>query len=161
VFTGDPIPSIDGKLEANTVEYNAELKEPRRIGKFPAGKFSANCRYVATEQSFHGPLPWEIVEVATARELMHFDFTGEGKKDEFEFHSWNPRRDNVFLRLLDPETDFETGVPRRTLQVFDLGERRVLESFPSFSGQVAWSRNGRELIFSRGRSLVFRAVFVP
>jgi hypothetical protein len=158
VFTGDAFPSIHGKLEANTVEYDSDLREARRIMKFPAGRFSAYCCYVATEQSFHGPLAWEIVEVATGQQLMRFDFTGEGKKNEFEFHSWNPRRDDIFLRLQDPTTNFQNGVPRPTLQVFDLRQRRVLESLPNFSGQVAWSRSGNELIFSRGHSLILHPI---
>lgn len=159
LYTGDPIPNHEGQLKANTVEYDPDLKSVRRINKFLPGNFSATCRYVATEQSFHGPMPWEIIDVATAQQLMHFDFTGEGKKEEFEFRSWNPKRDEVFLRSVDPPLNNEIEIPLSTLQVFHLGQQRVLESFQDISGNVEWSKDGRSLVFSRENSLVFRSVF--
>jgi len=80
LFTGDPIPNNKRKLEANSVEYDSDLKFIRRVAKFIPGNFSASCRYVATEQSYHGPLSGEIIDVATGEYLMHLNFTGEGKK---------------------------------------------------------------------------------
>jgi hypothetical protein len=159
IFTGDPIPNEKGDLEANTVEYDPDLKSPQRITKFLPGVFSASCRYVATEQSFHGPLPGEIIDVATGQRLMRFEFTGEGKKVEFEFQSWNPKRDDIFLRLVDLPMNSETGLSNGLVQVFQLGKQRVLESFNDISGNVAWSRDGRSLVFPRANSLVFRLIF--
>ena len=159
LFTGDPIPNDKGQLEANAVEYDSDVKSGRRITKFPSGNFSASCRYVATEHSYHGPLPWEIVDVTTGAHLVLFDFTGEGKKEEFEFRSWNPKRENILVRALIPPITGEAEAPHLVLQVFDLSERRVLESLPDFSGPVEWTQDGRTLILSRAKSIVFHRVF--
>ena len=92
---------------------------------------------------------------------MYFDFTGEERKDEFEFHSWHPRRDTIFLGMLVHASETESDSVRRDVQVFDLSSRHVRESFPSFSGVVAWSKDGKFLILSRGDSLVFDSVALP
>jgi hypothetical protein len=55
IFTGDPIPNRQGELEANTVEYDSNIRFLKRITKFLPGHFSVGCRYVATEQSFPRP----------------------------------------------------------------------------------------------------------
>jgi len=159
VFTGDTIPNNAGELVTNTVEYDSDIRRPRRIRKFPAGYFSAHCKYVATEDSLHGPLPWKIVDVSTGQRLMQFDFMGEGKENEFEFVSWNPKRDNILLRRFYPARNAEKAGQPPTLQVFDVEERRVLKSFPNVDGQVEWSKRGTELILPRGKSLVFPPVF--
>ena len=49
VFTGDPVPNKSGGLEAETVEYDAELKSPHQIQRPLPGEFSARCQYVASE----------------------------------------------------------------------------------------------------------------
>jgi hypothetical protein len=159
LFTGDPFPNDKGQLTANTVEYDPDAKSARPITKFLPGNFSATCRYVATDQSSHGPLAWEIIDVATGRRLMHFEFTAEGTKEEFEFHSWNPKRDDIFLRFLDQPVNSETEVIPSMLQIFDLQQQRVLESFDDIPGTVAWSKDGRSIIFSRANSLVLRPIF--
>jgi hypothetical protein len=159
LFTGDPIPNEKGQLEANAVEYDSDAKSPRRVTKFLPGNFSAACRYVATEQSFHGPLPWEILDVTSGTQIMYFDYTGEGKKEEFEFRAWNPKRDDILVRdLILPMTN-ESEPPHSILQVFDLAQRRVLHSLPNFSGSVAWTHDGRMLILATGRSIVVHPVF--
>jgi hypothetical protein len=159
LFTGDPIPNDKGQLAANAVEYDPDLRLVRRLTEFLPGNFSANCRYVATEQSYHGPLPWEIIDVTTGHRLMRFEFTGELKREEFEFGSWNPRRDDIFLRFAEQAMSSETGVMPSTLQVFDLKEQRVLKSFDDVPRNVAWSKDGRRIVFSRANSLAFRPVF--
>jgi hypothetical protein len=147
IFTGNPIPNRQGELQASAVEYDADAKFLRRVPRFLPGNFSAGCRYVATEQSFHGPLPWEIIEVATGKQLMNFDYTGEGKKEEFEFGSWNPKRDGIFVRIAVQPSKSETGATDKVVQVFNLSERIVLRSFNDISGQFAWSKDGQDLIF--------------
>ena len=87
LFTGDPIPNKQGELEATAAEYDSDVRFLRRITEFLPGHFSVSCRYVATEQNLHGPLPWEIIEVATGKRLLHFKYTGEKKEEEFEFGS--------------------------------------------------------------------------
>jgi hypothetical protein len=159
IFTGYIIPNKQGELEANTVEYDSDVKYLRRITKFLPGDFSVSCRYVATEQSAHGPLPWEIIEVATGKRLLHFEYTGDGKEEEFVFGSWNPEREDVFLRIAVQPLDIQNRAQQSVVEVFSLLKRNVLHSFRDISGQVAWSRDGGNLVFLRGQSLVFRTVF--
>jgi hypothetical protein len=140
---------------AGTVDYDPEFVSPQR-GRFPPGRCSATGRYVATTPYTHGPMPWGIFDTATGRELMHFDFTGDGLKDEFAFHSWNPRQDGLLLRIL---YSAPIGISERAiLQVFDLGRQRVLGSLPVSSDEVVWSRDGRRLILARGNALVFHPI---
>jgi hypothetical protein len=159
IFTGDPIPNSQGELKASTVEYDSDVNFLRRITTFLPGNFSATCRFVATEESFHGPLPWEIIEVATGKRLLRFEYTGEGKEEEFEFDSWNPKREDVFLRSAVQPLDSQNRVQQPVVQVFSLVKRNVLHSFRDVPGQVAWSSDGENLVFLRWNSLVFRAVF--
>lgn len=159
LFTGDPIPNQEGKLEARTVEYDPDLRTSQCVTAFLPGTFSPTCRYVATEQNSHGPLPWDIIDVTNGHPILHFDYTGEGTKEEFEFHSWNPRRDEIFLRFMDPPLNGKNGAQNPVLQVFDLRQQRVLQSFDNFSGNVAWSKDGKSLLGSRGHSLVFHPIF--
>jgi hypothetical protein len=158
LFTGDPIPNREGELAASTAEYDSDVRFLQRITKFLPGHFSVSCRYVATEQSFHGPLPWEIIEVATGKRLLRFEYTGEGKEEEFEFGSWNPKREDVFLRFAVQPLNSQNSVQRPVVQVFSLVKRDVLHSFSDIPGQVAWSKDGENLVFLQGNSLVFRSV---
>jgi hypothetical protein len=158
LFTGDPIPNNKRKLEANSVEYDSDLKFIRRVTKFIPGNFSASCRYVATEQSYHGPLSGEIIDVATGEYLKHLDFTGEEEKEEFEFESWNPKSDDIFLRSMIQPIQGAAVEPRSILQVFNLAQGGVLRSFDDISGKVLWSNDGQSIVFSRGNFLVFRSI---
>jgi hypothetical protein len=158
IFTGDPIPNRQGELEASTAEYDSDARFLRRITAFLPGHFSEGCRYVATEQSFHGPLPWEIIEVATGKRLLRFEYTGEGKAVEFEFVSWNPKREDVFLRAAVPPLDSQNRAQQPVVQVFSL-KQGVLNSFSDIPGQVAWSKDGQDVVFLRGNSVVFRTAF--
>ncbi len=158
IFTGYTIPNKQGELEANTVEYDSDVKFLRRITKFLPGDFSVSCRYVVTEQSANGPLPWEIIEVATGKRLLHFEYTGEGKEEEVVFGSWNPKREDVFLLFADQPLSNQSIEQQRTVQVFSLVKRAVLHSFSDIQRQVGWSKDGQNLVFMRGSSLVFRIV---
>ena len=160
IFTGDSIPNRQGELEANAVEYDSDVRFLRRITEFLPGDFSESCRYVATEQSFHGPLPWEIIEVATGKRLLRFEYTGEGKEEEFAFGSWNPKREDVFLRFVVQPLNSQNRVQQPLVQVFSLVKRDVLHAFSDIPGQVAWSVDGQSLVFLRGNSLVFRTVSI-
>jgi hypothetical protein len=155
IFTGDPIPNRQGELEASSAEYDSDVRFLRRITKFLPGHFSASCRYVATEQSFHGRLPWEIIQVATGKRLLRFEYTGEGKEEEFEFGSWNPKRDDVFLRFAVQPLNSQNRVQQPVVQVFSLVKRDVLHSFIDIRGQVAWSKDGENLVFFCGGILLF------
>ncbi len=89
---------------------------------------------------------------------MHFDLTGEGKKDEFDFHSWNPRQDRLFLRVLYPASSNKSGENQTTLELVDLRRQLVLDSFAASLDEVAWSSDGKWLMIARGHSLVFHPV---
>jgi hypothetical protein len=156
---GEPI-GMGDRRSRFAVEYDPDMRS-QRVVRFPAGHFSANCRYVATETSPHGPTPWGIFELATGRELAHFDLTGEGHKDEFEFLSWNPRRDHLYLRVQYPRSEGNAIGSRTSVELVDLRRSKVLESFPSFSEdeflppRIAWTGDGEWLIIARKNCLVF------
>ncbi len=158
LFTGDPIVNEDGDLEAETVEYGPNLETPRRIPNLLPGNFSATCRYIATESSFHGPLPWAILDVATGGKLMTFDFTGEGRKEEFEFHSWNPKYDELLLRVADHPLTKQGEILPSTLQVFDVERNCVLSSIENSHGVAEWSSDGERLILAKSKSLTFSPI---
>lgn len=75
--------------------------------------------------------------------------TWQGGKDEYKLYSWNPRREQVFLRYVYSEKN-------PGLEVFDLLRQKVLASFRASPEEVVWSSDGRWLIISRGDSLVFQ-----
>ena len=89
---------------------------------------------------------------------MHLDFTGEGEKEDFEFESWNPKSDDIFLRSMIQRIQGAAVEPRSILQLFNLAQRGVLRSFDDISGKVLWSNDGQSIVFSRGNFLVFRSI---
>ena len=161
LFTGDIAVGRSGHLKvAGADEYGPDLRYLGRNAKTPPGDFSATCRYVATPSSFHGPVPWEIVDTATGRQLMYSDFTGEGKNTEYQFVAWNPRREGIFLRRVhlpgDPRDE------KSALQIFDLRSGGVVESIASTVGatlspEAQWSPDGNWLMLARGQSLTLHA----
>ena len=162
VFVGLPGLDRTGHLErTRAAEYDADLNLIGR-SRFSAGGFSATCRYVATPSSFHGPIPWRITETASGREVSCFDFTGgETGKEEFEFESWNPKRDEILLR-----TRYNAAGAGTDLQVFELSHKAVIETFrnfrgANFDGQAAWSADGLSLLLARGRSLRIHPLALP
>ncbi len=91
---------------------------------------------------------------------MYSDFTGEGKKTEYQFVSWNPKREGIFLRRVhlpgDPRDE------KSTLQIFDLRSGRVVESMASARAaalwpEAQWSPDGNWLMLAHGQSLIFHA----
>jgi hypothetical protein len=153
VFAGTvPFSRSGHPLPYAAAEYDAELRFVGRNARISPGSFSAGCKYVASPGSFpHGPAPWRIVETATGRQLLQVEFNGEGKGEDAEFLSWNPRRDNLLLRLYFRAP---AGNDATDLQVFDILKRRVVDSVAGSSGDAAWSRDGEFLMFLRGQSLV-------
>jgi hypothetical protein len=157
IFTGDSEEDGNGSLKADSVEYDADLNPVQRPPRHLPGHFSATCRYVATDVGFHGPEPWEIDDVVQGHQLIYYGFYEEDEnqsKENYIFLSWNPVRDELLLRQLDPP---KSQLP--VMEVFDLSRRRVLVSLPDFEGKVAWSADGKSLIFSRRQSLVVHPVF--
>lgn len=57
VFTGF-VDYENGLKPMLAVDYDSDVSHPQRLEKFPPGHFSANCKYVATTESYHGPVPW-------------------------------------------------------------------------------------------------------
>ena len=156
IFTGDALPDDHGGLRADTVEYDAAMNLVGRVKRFPAGRFSATCRYVATEWSFHGPLPWEIVETATGRRVLWSDYTGEGKKEEYVFLAWHPTRENLFLRVR-----YGAGDVPPVIEAFDLKTGRVIESFPTDIDAASWTAGGSQLVYVKGRKLILHPLVIP
>jgi hypothetical protein len=140
-------------------ELDSELHFIARRKEIPPGRFSASCRFVASPGSFpHGPAPWEVVDAGTGRRVLQFEFSGEGKKpEEFQFNSWNPARESVLLRTAyraSGSKEITTDV-----QVFDIDRKSIVDSVRDIAGEAQWSRDGRSVIFSRGRALVIHPVF--
>jgi len=152
------VPFDNGRaLPYPAAEYDPDLHYVGRNARIPPGSFSATCRYVATPSSFpHGPAPWRVVATATGLPLMQFEFEGEGRKEEFEFRSWNPAQEDLLIRFR-----YRASGPndvKSDLQVFDVLRRLVIDSVPDFEGEAAWSSDGKSLILARGHSLVFHEV---
>jgi hypothetical protein len=137
-----------------TIDYDPELRSPRRITEFPPGDVSAVGSYIATTSAlFHGPAPWGIFDTASRREVAHFKLTGEGQEDEYGFHSWNPRLDRLFLRIRYPaHSIFGQDT---TVEMVDLAHQRILQSFRVSSDDAVWSSDGKWLITSEGSVLSF------
>ena len=66
----------NGLRPEHAVEYDSDVTHARRLRNFPPGHFSANCKYVATTDFFHGPVPWGIFEVSTGRKLIEEEAAG-------------------------------------------------------------------------------------
>lgn len=112
--------------------------------------FSAECKYVASEYSYHGPLPWSIYEVSTGRRLYQFSALDEEEKDDvYEPIEWNPTHDSLLLREYFPKHD-----GRRVLEVFDVGSGSTLETLPHAS-VVAWSADGTHVITADANRLIW------
>lgn len=139
-----------GLRPERAVEYDSDVTHPRRLEEFPPGHFSADCKYVATTESYHGPIPWGVFEVSTGRKMIEENLTGEGPNDEYGPHSWNPRREEILLRNV-----YRAQNPG--VQVFDVLRQEALAFFPVSEEEVAWAPDGASLIISRGNSLFFEA----
>lgn len=151
VFTTTP--AYPGSAGA-TIEYDSDLRFIRWVRRWIGARFSANCRYVASEQSYHGPLPWSVYDISTERRLFHFDYFGdEGKEDSFELIAWNPARESLMLRRLYP-----LGKEPADLQVFDVAMGRVRLRLPDSRRGIAWSADGRFVLMGCRRAIEFHEV---
>ena len=145
IYTGFP--------SKTAIEYDANLHFVRRWTTVPAGTFSAACRFLATAPNFHGPTPWDIIDVPTGRRLLHFPFTDEElKSSEYEFSAWNPQREGILLRNFYPPE-------HPVVEVFDVPNRRVVDSLPAADSRAHWSGDGRQVIYNHDRTLIFHSVF--
>ncbi|HTK94428.1 MAG TPA: hypothetical protein VL382_02225 [Terriglobales bacterium] len=146
VYAGDPAADKPGSVND---EYDAEGKFVTSAHRFPAGHFSAQCKYVATEDSWHGPLPWFVVDTASGQQLMEIQFGGEGKPGEYDFRAWNPARETVLLRTAWSDD-------KMTVEAFDVVLRKaLLSSTEADDAPVAWSADGKAIVVARGKELVF------
>src|SRR6267154_1861441 len=66
----------------STVEYTSTIQFVRQIHGWIGALFSAHCTFVASEYSYHGPLPWNIYEVSTGRKIYNFSALDEEGKDD-------------------------------------------------------------------------------
>lgn len=140
----------------STVEYTPSAQFVRRIRGWVGARFSARCTYVASESSFHGPLPWSIYDVKTARKMFDFSILDEdGKKDSYWLEQWNPKHDSVLLRQYIPGNK---GQPVR--EVFDVRSGRVLQTIPD-ADVVGWSADGNSIITADNNSLIWHPTTLP
>ena len=146
LFAGDPH-FDNGRITAPALEYDADAKPIATPPKFPAGHLSAHCRYVATEDDFHGPLPWEVFDTAGGPRLLRVEFSGEPRKGEYEFHGWNPQRESVLLRF----QYLPDG--RAQVEAFDVASKRIVLTSTE-KGPFAWSSDGSAVLAGRGNTLV-------
>jgi len=97
-----PYPHFDG----STIEYTPTIQFVRKVQGWVGALFSADCTYVASEYSYHGPLPWSIYEVKTGRKMYHFSALDQADEDDVYVPvEWNPRHDSVLLREYFPKHD--------------------------------------------------------
>ena len=150
VFTATPV--YPGS-PASTIEYDREVNFVRRVTKWEGARFSATCKYVASESDFHGPLPWSVFETATGKRLYRFDYC-EDDKDSYGLTAWNPKVDRLMIREYVAKGAAWDHAPN---QVFDVATGRVREILPKAEA-YAWSADGRSVILGRGRTLVFHAI---
>ncbi len=145
LYTGTP--------SKTAVEYDSNGQFLQRWKTFPAGDFSAACRYLATEASFHGPTPWDIIEVSTGRRLFHFEFTDDTlQSSQYEFSAWNPQREGILLRNFYPPSG-------PIVEVFDVPNGRVLATLPLTDSPARWSGDGRSVVYAHLTTLVIHPVF--
>jgi hypothetical protein len=133
----------------NTTEYTAAVKFVREVHGWIGGIFSAKCTYVASEYSYHGPLPWDIYEVKSGKSLYHFPaLDDEVKGGVYAPVAWNPKEDSLLLREYFQDRDAD-GV----FQVFDARSGKVLRTLPG-GGAVAWSADGASVFVAEGQRVV-------
>lgn len=132
--------------KGSTVEYTADIQLLRTIRGWNGARFSATCSYVASESDFHGPLAWSIYETATGKVLHRFADMNESTGEFYSVVEWNPRVESLLLRRHyagDAAVD----------EVYDVEEDRVVRSFSRAVG-IAWSPNGKSVVFASGKKLV-------
>jgi hypothetical protein len=153
LYFGDPDIDETGNLTADAMEYDPNGKQKAKVEAFPPGTFSAKCRFVATGESSHGPMPWEIVETATGKRLAWFDADDSASAPWTSFFAWNPRRESLYLRTTDTPVKGSDSKMRTVLQAVDAIDGRVLAEFPEFGGAAAWSADGESVMIVTGKKL--------
>jgi hypothetical protein len=140
----------------STVEYTSTIQFVRQIHGWIGALFSAHCTYVASEYSYHGPLPWNIYEVSTGKRMYHFSaLDEEGKDDVYSPVQWNPKQDSILLREYLPAHNGP-----RILQVFDVRSGSVLQTL-SHANVVSWSADGASIIAAEGNKLIWHSAKLP
>jgi hypothetical protein len=144
-----PYPGFAGR----TLEYTPDLRFIRRIETYVGARFSATCRFVASESEYHGPLPWSIYAVESGKELLHFASVEEqGKEVVYDFVEWNPRHESLLLRKRIPGN----GKPD-AFEVFDVESKRVLQTIAD-ADVIAWTADGDKIVTCRGNVLTWHAL---
>lgn len=153
IFTGAPILGEAAPTAFDAVVYDANGVVARRETRFPPGRFSANCRYVATDDFFHGPVPWAIVEVASGKRLAWFQVGDAADAAWQGFVAWNPQKESVYLRTTDTPVKGSSTATVTALQVVDAAGDRIIREFSDFQGSAAWSAEGESVILAEGKHL--------
>ncbi len=155
IYTGGPWFDGTGKMYFDTVEYDSKGKFVRKAPTLPLGWLSPNCRYMATPDSYDGPLPWEIVEFQSGKRLARFVESDDSSSPWVSFVAWNPRRESVYLRTIDTPVKGSDTATRTVLQAVDAAaDNKVLAEFADFSGAAAWSADGSSVLLAKGNQLL-------
>lgn len=129
-----------------TVEYTPTVQFVKKIRGWIGAQFSAHCNYVASESSYHGPLPWSIYNTANGKRLFQFDYTDDDTKgDMYALIAWNPSHDSILLRdHISKQKEF--------LEVFDVRSGRILQQLGELRPAV-WSADGNSIILAHANEL--------
>jgi hypothetical protein len=129
-----------------TLEYTSTMKFVRQIHGWVGAHFSARCTYVASESSYHGPLPWTIYNVKTSQPMLKFS-AWDDDHDTYALLQWNPKHDSILLREYIPKGDTP-----HVVQVFDVSGSQVLQKLPN-ADAIAWSADGNSLIVANRNTI--------
>jgi hypothetical protein len=147
-------PAFPGS-HASTVEYTSEIIFRRRVRQWVGATFSARCTYVASEYSFHGPLPWSIYRVNDGTRLFTYAGLDDGK-DAYYPIGWNPKVESLLLR------GFVAANGQNVLEVFDVSNGHVrLTLKDTDPGGTTWSHDGSSLVVANGESLKHYPIRTP
>lgn len=126
--------------------YSSDLKFIGTDPEVPAGNFSATCRYVASTPSFHGPLPWQILDRTTNLTIGSFHYSGENKQDEFAPIAWNPVRDELLLAIYEPAS------ASRSADIFRVYNVVTKQWSGNWTDNVRWAADGDHVIVAHGKT---------
>jgi hypothetical protein len=153
IYQGDPELDREGNLSFEVRVYDSNGKFLRKPAGIPSGRFSANCRYMATDDSFHGPGPWEIFDVEAGKRLELFPDPDHSGSSWQSFVAWNPRTENLYLRTLETPVKGSATETNTVLQIADAATGKLVASRAESGEVVTWSSDGESVILAKDSKL--------
>jgi hypothetical protein len=153
IYQGESELDREGNLSFEVRVYDANGKFLRKPAGIPSGRFSANCRYMATDDSFHGPVPWEIFDVAAGKRLELFPDADHSGSSWQSFGAWNPRTENLYLRTLETPVKDSATETNTVLQIADAATGKLVASRADFGDMVTWSSDGASVLVAKDSKL--------